>query len=63
MKYFVNEKCIGCGLCASLCGEVFSMKDDGFAAASDKEVPAEKLDAAAEAQESCPAEAIEKRGK
>ena len=40
MKYVVNEGCIGCGLCAGTCQEVFSMGDDGLAVAIDTEVPA-----------------------
>ena len=54
MKYAVNERCIGCGLCAGTCPEVFSMGDDGLAVAMDAEVPAEALDAAAEARDNCP---------
>lgn len=26
-----TEKCIGCGLCVSMCEEVFELKDDGKA--------------------------------
>ena len=59
MKYVVNEGCIGCGLCAGTCPEVFSMGDDGLAVAIDAEVPAEALDTAAEAKENCPVGTIE----
>ena len=59
MKYVVNEGCIGCGLCAGTCPEVFSTGDDGLAVAIDAEVPAEALDTAAEAKENCPVGAIE----
>lgn len=59
MKYFVNESCIGCGLCSQVCPEVFRMTEDGVAIASEEEV-AEALSASArEAMESCPAGAIE----
>lgn len=59
MKYAVNERCIGCGLCAGTCPEVFSMGDDGLAVAIDAEVPAKALDTAAEAKDNCPVGAIE----
>ena len=27
MKYFVNDNCIGCGLCAEICPEVFEITE------------------------------------
>ena len=54
MKYFVNDGCIGCGLCAGTCPDVFSMSDDGVAVAIDSVVPEGALDTAAEAKENCP---------
>jgi ferredoxin len=59
MKYFVNDSCMGCGLCASTCPEVFSMNESGVAVAIDAEVPEEALASAAEAKDGCPAGAIE----
>lgn len=59
MKFFVNEECIGCGMCAGICPEVFEMTDEGTAKAMDEEV-AESLEASAkEAMDGCPVDAIE----
>lgn len=59
MKAFVDkDKCIGCGLCADLCPEVFRLDDDGTATAIDTEIPEDAEDAAKEAAAQCPAEAI-----
>lgn len=55
MKYFVNENCIACGMCESLCPEIFELTN-GRAAAKDVETD---LPEAAEAMESCPVDAIE----
>ena len=59
MKYYGNESCIGCGLCASTCPEVFSMNDAGTAVAIEGEVDEANLESAAEACSGCPVAAIE----
>ncbi len=49
-----KEKCIGCGLCASLCPQVFVLGSDGKAKVKvQKKIPCVK-----EAIESCPVNAI-----
>lgn len=59
MKAHVDkDTCIGCGLCTSICPEVFSMDDDGKAVAISGDVPADNQGAAKEAEESCPVSAI-----
>ncbi len=57
MKAHVNEDCIGCGLCASICPDVFHMNDQGLAEAVG-EVPAGMEDLTAEARDNCPVSAI-----
>ena len=59
MKYVVNDRCIGCGLCEGTCPEVFSMTDAGVAKAIEEDVPVESESAAAEAKDGCPVGAIE----
>ena len=59
MRYFVNENCIGCGLCADTCPDVFKLGDEGFAVAIDSDAPDEAKDSAEEALENCPVNAIE----
>jgi ferredoxin len=61
MKYYVNEECIGCGLCEGTCPEVFSMSDEGTATAIDGEVSEEVLASAAEAMDGCPVGAIREK--
>nr|WP_302597196.1 ferredoxin [uncultured Cellulosilyticum sp.] len=59
MKAHVDkETCIGCGLCPSICSEVFEMDDDGKAVAINPSVPEGHEDDAQEAASSCPVEAI-----
>ena len=61
MKYFVNEECIGCGLCNGLCSNVFYMNQESVAEAVDQEVDADDVSSANDAMNSCPVRAIEER--
>jgi len=53
-----TDLCIGCGLCADTCPEVFAMLDDGYSHPIVEEVPHEEYDCVAEAAEICPTAAI-----
>lgn len=57
MNAYVNENCIGCGLCPNLCPGVFTMTDAGVAAARGEVFP-ELEGQVREAAESCPVSAI-----
>ena len=59
MKAHVDhDTCIGCGVCPSVCPEVFEMRDDGLSQVLVDTVPAGAEDAAKDAEESCPVDAI-----
>jgi len=50
-----KENCIGCGLCASICEEVFEMKEGKAHVKAQKNIPCIK-----EAIDQCPVDAISK---
>lgn len=52
-----KDICIGCGLCASICPEVFQIDDDEKAVAT-KETTVATYDEVQEAMASCPVAAI-----
>lgn len=57
MKAVINRSgCIGCGLCAGTCPEVFQMADDGLAEVCG-EVD-ENREGAEEARDNCPVSVI-----
>lgn len=56
MSVKINENCIGCGACESICEAVFSV--DGVATINESEVAA-NMAAVKEAAEACPVGAIE----
>lgn len=56
MKVNVNEDCIGCGLCESMCPQVFQMNGDRSEVVDNSET---YRDLAEEAAAACPVSAIE----
>ena len=59
MKFRINENCIGCGLCVSICPQVFTMGDAGTAKAECGDVNPAYEGGALLAQDDCPVNAIE----
>lgn len=59
MKAIIDrDGCIGCGVCADTCPEVFRMADDGLAEVYVDPVPASAEDPAMEARDNCPVSVI-----
>ena len=56
MKVTINDSCIGCGACESICDAVFSV--DGVAQVDESAV-ADNMDCVKEAADACPVSAIE----
>ncbi|EJO5347902.1 ferredoxin [Clostridium botulinum] len=60
MKAYVNQDtCVGCGLCPSICSEVFEMREDGKAYVIEEDIKEEVVHSAEEARDSCPVAAID----
>lgn len=60
MKLEVNQDtCIGCGACQAICPEVFEINDDGLATTIVDTIEEDVQDAAIDAKEGCPVNAIE----
>lgn len=60
MKVKVNkDACIGCGACAAMCDEVFTINDEGLSEVIVEEVNADKEQAVQDAVDACPTGAIE----
>jgi ferredoxin len=53
-----DERCRGHGICWSLCPEVFTLTDDGYAVVTTLDVPAEYHESVHTAVKSCPEHAI-----
>ena len=59
MKFKVNDNCIACGLCVSMCPDVFEMADNGMAKVKHQPDNETEIALAADAKISCPVQAIE----
>ena len=57
MRVKVEDSCTACGLCVDTCPDVFTLGDE-FAEVIADPVPAESEDAAQQAADECPVEAI-----
>ena len=60
LKAKVNkEGCIGCGMCVSICPDVFDFDTEGKAQAVDEEVSEKYINDIKEARDSCPVSVID----
>ena len=53
-----RDVCIGCGICVSICPEIFEMDDENIAVVKTESVQAELEPGVREAAEGCAVEAI-----
>lgn len=54
-----NEKCLICGMCASIMNEVFSFNDDGIVEPDNSKINESNEEQVKEAMDNCPVGAIE----
>ncbi len=57
----IKENCIGCGMCTSICPEVFEFDDDGLSCnklGDNTELDSSVVSAVKESADSCPGQAI-----
>ena len=60
MKVNVDrDSCIGCGLCADICPDVFELDDEDIAVVKQDPVPSDLEDDVKDAADQCPVECIE----
>jgi ferredoxin len=57
-SWYVDENCIGCGVCAEEAPEIFEMDDDNLAFVKKQPADDAESEASTSAMESCPVEAI-----
>ena len=53
-----QDLCIGCGMCETICPEVFELRDDGLAYVINEEPVEDLYPAIEESMEACPTECI-----
>ena len=54
-----NEKCLICGMCASMMNDVFDFNDDGIVEADNSKINDENEEEVKEVMNNCPVGAIE----
>lgn len=60
MKTSVDQDtCISCGVCVSMCPDIYQFNDDDKSEPIVDEIPEELQDDAKEARDSCPVDAID----
>jgi ferredoxin len=55
---FIDNTCIGCDVCTTLCPEVFVLGKDGMAESIAKRLPSARVDDCHTATEECPTSSI-----